>query len=117
MASEILAAIARAASPSLAQAQHDERVAEARESQADAALVHGLFVLRLERPGRPSSTLSSIAHRYLDDVAEALEVETRPVRRRVSSRKRTRLIEPRQQQPYGGSGCSAHGLVASIASQ
>jgi hypothetical protein len=26
-------------------------------------------------------------------------------------------IEPRQQQPYGGSGCSAQGLVASMLSQ
>jgi hypothetical protein len=31
--------------------------------------------------------------------------------------KRVRLIEPRQQQPYGGNGCSAQGLVASMLSQ
>jgi hypothetical protein len=28
-----------------------------------------------------------------------------------------RSIDPRQQQPYGGSGCSAQGLVASMFSQ
>ena len=34
-----------------------------------------------------------------------------------SSTKRVRLIEPSRHDPYGGRGCSPHGLVARMSSQ
>jgi hypothetical protein len=101
----------------VAQLQHDQRVAEAGEAESDAALRGGFGLLLGQRPARDVEHVVEHAHGDVDHAAEAVEVE-RGVRWPNGSRTSVvRLIEPRSQQPYGGSGCSAHGFVLSIVSQ
>ncbi len=71
---------------------------------------------------------SGSGHRVASSTLSSARIETFVTARNLSQSKlavslngsltkRVRLIEPRQQQPYGGSGCSPHGLVAAIVSQ
>ena len=57
------------------------------------------------------------AHGARDDGARTPSKSNRACGVNASLTKRVRLMLPRQQQPYGGSGCSPHGLVASMCSQ
>jgi len=58
------------------QPQHDERVAQPGEAEADAALRHRFLALRLERPGGDLEHVVQHAHGGLDHAAEFLEVES-----------------------------------------
>ena len=80
MTSEILAAVARAVFGVVAQAEHDQRIAQAGVTQADAALVHRLFLLLRQRPGGRVEHVVEHAHRRFDGRAESARNRTRPVR-------------------------------------
>ena len=62
----------------IAQPQHDERVAEAGEAEADSALRHRLVALLLERPGRHLEHVVEHAHRDLDHLAGGLQLLEQP---------------------------------------
>src|SRR6185312_3910172 len=68
--------------------EHDERVAQAGEAQADAALRHRLAALLLERPRGDVEDVVEHADRHLDVLAEALEVEARLVLERIADEAR-----------------------------
>jgi len=59
----------------VAQAEHDQRVAEAGEAEADAAFVRGFFLLLLQRPGGDVEHVVEHADRRRHDLAETVEVE------------------------------------------
>ena len=67
----------------VAQAQHAQRVAEAGEAEADAALVGGFFLLAIERPGGHVEHVVEHARRHLDHFGEGIEVEGGHVGERV----------------------------------
>ena len=58
------------------EAQHDERVAQPCEAEADAPLRHRFLVLLLERPRGDFQHIVQHADRGRDDLAEALEIES-----------------------------------------
>ena len=59
----------------VAQAQHAQRVAQAGEAEADAALVGGFLALAVERPGGHVEHVVEHARRHLDHFAEGGEIE------------------------------------------
>ena len=68
----------------VAQAQHRERIAQAGEAQADAALGHRLLVLLLQRPGRHVEHVVEHAHRRIDHFSERIEIERSALVERIA---------------------------------
>jgi hypothetical protein len=67
------------------EAQHDQRVAQAGEAKADAALGHRFLALLLERPGGDVEDVVEHADRGRDDPAEMIEIECGVVRKGVTN--------------------------------
>ncbi|MNR20938.1 hypothetical protein D3C85_1378110 [compost metagenome] len=82
----------------------------------------------MRRLARASASCSGSGQNVTSSTLSSMRVDTRTTSAKASKSnvdsavngwrtKPVRLIDPRQQQPYDGSGCSAHGLVASMVSQ
>jgi hypothetical protein len=82
----------------VAQAQHGQRVAQAGEAEADAALVGGFLLLALERPVGGVEHVVEHAGGDADDFGKASKVELGLLGEGCLTNS-VRLIEPRQQQP------------------
>ena len=101
----------------VAQVEHDQCVAKAGESDADAALALGFALLLFERPG--GDVQGVVEHSGGDGAVgfEGGEVEACAAAVEGVEDVAGEVEEPRQQHPKGGRGCSAQGLVARMVSQ
>jgi hypothetical protein len=99
MFSEMRAAMVRASPVSYFRPQHDERVAQAGEAEADAALRHRFSCCCLSGQAVMSSTLSSMRIAGRDRLAELAKSNEGFLGRTDCGRTSSNQSKPRQQQP------------------
>ena len=101
----------------IAKSEHGKRITQPREAESHATLRFRLRILGFQRPWRDVEHVVEHADRTRRPRGRTIRNRIRRLPRTAAARNSVRSIDPRQQQPYAGSGCSLQGFVDSIVSQ